>query len=351
MQVGLVTGKKTINLVDMPTPTPETGKAVVAISYCGICGTDLHAFLSGEPYNPSICGHEWVGNVSAIGTAEANSSGIKEGDRVAIGVAAACGQCDPCRRGNGSHCEVSFAGAIGVHPLAAPHGGFAPAIAFDVARLYGVAPALSDEQAALLEPVTVALHAVRRTPMRLGDVAIVIGAGPIGLLVMQAARAAGAGRVCVVEPSPERASIAAQLGADHLIDPAAYPDTAAMKEALAPLTGNPAGADVVFECAGIPQTVQTAVDLCRRGGTVSLVGVPSLPSQINAASWLIQEINLTTSLAYLHEEFDMAQSLVADGRINAGALHTSTVTLDNMQSAFERLAEHPTEVKILVRPG
>ena len=269
---------------------------------------------------------------------------------MAIGVAAACGQCSTCRRGDASHCEISFAGAIGVHPLSATHGVFASSIAFDVARLYGVEEKLSDEEAALMEPVAVAVHAVRRTPMRLGDVAIVIGAGPIGLLVMQAAKAAGAGHVCVLEPSAERQQIASQLGADHVINPLEYPTSAALKEALAAIIGNNGSADIVFECAGIPQTIQTAVDLSRRGGTVSLIGVPSLPAEINAASWLIQEINLTTSLAYLHEDFHLSQSLVASGRINAAALHTSTVALHDIQSAFERLAENPTEVKILVTP-
>ncbi|MGI9326113.1 MAG: zinc-dependent alcohol dehydrogenase [Pseudomonadales bacterium] len=349
MQVGLVTGQRSISLVDMPDPTPSTGKAVVDISYCGICGTDLHAFLSGEPYNPAICGHEWVGNVSAMASADSNRH-VKEGDRVAIGVAAACGQCGSCRRGDASHCESAFAGAIGMHPLAAPHGGFASAIAFDIERLYGVAPSLSDEQAAILEPVTVAVHAVRRTPMRLGDSCIIIGAGPIGLLVMQAARAAGAGKVCVLEPASSRGQIASQLGADHVLDPTAYADSAALNAALAELLGSAGGADVVFECAGIPQTIQTAVDLCRRGGTISLVGVPALPAQIDAASWLIKEIHLATSIAYLHEEFELAQALVVDGRIDASALHTGTVVLDAMQDAFVRLAENPTEVKILVDP-
>ncbi len=349
MQVGLVTGQRDISLVDMPDPTPSAGKAVVDIRYCGICGTDLHAFLSGEPYNPAICGHEWVGNVSAVAR-EDQQRHVKEGDRVAIGVAAACGQCGSCRRGDAAHCESVFAGAIGMHPLAAPHGGFASALAFDIARLYGVAGSLSDEQAAIMEPVTVAVHAVRRTPMRLGDSCIVIGAGPIGLLVLQAARAAGAGSICVLEPSTSRAELAKQLGANHVLDPTAYAHSTELNEALAPLLGHAGGADLVYECAGIPQTIQTAVDLCRRGGTVSLVGVPALPAEINAASWLAKEIHLATSIAYLHEEFELAQALVVDGRINASALLTSTVTLDAMQDAFVRLAENPTEVKILVDP-
>ncbi len=342
MRVGLVTGARKLELVEMPAPEPEPGKAVVDIRYCGICGTDVHAFLSGDPYNPAICGHEWVGSVSAVGK---DVSNVREGDRVAIGVASACGRCPTCQRGDADHCEAAFAGAIGVGPLAAPHGGFAPAIAFDASRLYQVGGRLSDEEAAILEPATVAVHAVRRTPMRLGDAAVVLGGGPIGLLVLQAARAAGAGHVAMVEPEPSRRQLAATLGADTVIDPS-QEDTA---EVLAKRMGA-GGADVVFECAGIPQTIQGSVDLVRRGGVVSLVGVPSLPATINAAGWLIQEVRLTSSIAYLHEEFEIARALVEDGRIRVADLHTSTVGLDGMADAFTRLAEHPTEVKILVDP-
>src|SRR5210317_124607 len=97
MQVGLVTGKRKIELVEMPSPVPASGKAVVDICYCGICGTDLHAYLSGAPYNPAICGHEWVGYISAVGD---GVGGLKEGDRVAIGVGTACGHCAACVRGD-----------------------------------------------------------------------------------------------------------------------------------------------------------------------------------------------------------------------------------------------------------
>jgi len=342
MQVGLVTGERKVDLVEMPAPQAEPGKAVVDISYCGICGTDVHAYLSGEAYNPAICGHEWVGSVSALGAGVDN---VREGDRVAIGVASACGSCPTCQRGDAGHCEMAFAGAIGVGPLAAPHGGFAPAIAFDASRLYQVGSRLSDEEAAILEPVTVAVHAVRRTAIRLGDAAVVLGGGPIGLLVLQAARAAGAGHVALVEPEASRRQLAAELGADTLIDPTSE-NTA---EVLAGIFG-PSGADVVFECAGIPQTIQQSVDLVRRGGVVSLVGVPSLPATINAAAWLIKEVRLASSIAYLHEEFEVAKGLVEDGRIKVSQLHTSTVSLTGMADAFARLAEHPSEVKILVDP-
>ncbi len=347
--VALVTGKSAITISEFPAPQASPGKAVVDIAYCGICGTDLHALLSGEPYNPAICGHEWVGNVSAMTSADLNAASnhqhIKEGDRVAIGVANACGNCASCRRGDADHCDLSFAGAIGVHPLAAAHGGFAPAIAFALDRLYPVDSTLSDTQAAILEPVTVAVHAVRRTGIALGDAVVIIGGGPIVLLTLQAARAAGAGHLTLIEPEPQRRHLGQALGANLLIDPATQDSAAVINEAL-----GVAGADVVFECAGIAPTIQTAVDLVRRGGRVSLVGVPSKPSQIDGAGWLVKEVQLVSSIAYLHEDFHIAQALVVDGRIKTEALHTKTVGLAGMQEAFVELANKPAQVKILVDP-
>lgn len=342
MQAALVTGKSTIDLVDFPTPEPSAGKAVVDIAFCGICGTDLHAFQSGAPYNPAICGHEWSGTVSA---ARADVD-VREGDRVAIGIAGACGACSSCRRGDAEHCETAFAGLIGVGPMAAAHGGFAPAIAIDASRLYAINDSIDFARAAMLEPAAIALHAVRRTPIRLGDVVVVIGGGPIGLLVAQCARAAGAGEVVLVEPQARRRALGGELGCSLLVDPTRE-DTSGK---VLSTTGR-AGADVVFECAGIPETVETAVSLCRRGGVVSLVGVPAAPSTINTAGWLVQEIRLTTSLGYLREEFELCQGLVEDGRLKLEPLHTSTVGLAEISEAFTRLASDPQEVKILVDPN
>ena len=342
MEAALVTGKNKLELVEMPNPEPSPGKAVVNIAFCGICGTDLHAYQSGEPYNPAICGHEWTGSVSALGP---EIKHFKEGDRVAVGISSACGQCAPCQRGETAYCETAFAGMIGVGPMAALHGGFAPAISVDASRLYGVHDGLTDIEASMLEPATVAVHAVRRTPMTLGDSVVVVGAGPIGLLTLQCAKAAGAGTVVLIEPQASRRNYGEKLGADLLIDPT----TEDVQQAVTQHVGKD-GADVVFECAGIPQTINQSAELCRRGGIVSLVGFPNLPAEINAAEWLIKEIRLVSSIGYLREEFDVAQALVEDRRLQLTPLHTSTVSLNGIDDAFARLSSAPEEVKILVDP-
>jgi (R,R)-butanediol dehydrogenase/meso-butanediol dehydrogenase/diacetyl reductase len=264
---------------------------------------------------------------------------------VGIGIAPACGACNECRAGDAAHCSRSLLGVLGLNPLAAPHGGFARAIAIEAARLYPVHRALSDEDAALLEPATVAVHALRRTPLRLGDATVVLGAGPIGLLVLQCARIAGAGAAVVVEPNAERAKLARELGATAIVDPRSEDVEARVKQECGPL-----GADVVFECAGIPSTIDQSVSLVRRGGVVSLVGLATLPAQIAPGSWLAREVRLVASLAYLHEEFDVAMELVADGRLRLGPMRSEIVGLDDLDPAFRRLLGGGDAVKILVDP-
>ena len=150
----------------------------------------------------------------------------------------------------------------------------------------------------------------------------------------------------LIEPQPARRALAETLGADLIINPEAADPAAAILEH----TGA-SGADVVFECAGVPATIETAVELCRRGGATSLVGVPAGASTINGAGWLVKEVRLVSSLGYLREEFALTQALVRDGRLDLDRLHTSTVSLADMSDAFQRLADTPEEVKILVDPG
>lgn len=341
MLAALIEGGR-VEFREFEPPRPRPGGVVVDIAYCGICGTDLHAYVSGAAYNPAVCGHEWTGTIGAVGDA---ATGLAEGDRVVVAVPPPCGQCVECRRGLAERCRVTFAYAVGRDPHAPSHGGFARAIAVDAGRVVPVREGLSDEEAAQVEPATIAFHAVRRSPLQLGDVAVIQGAGPIGMLVMQFVRAAGAGTVIVVEPSEPRRRLARQLGADLT----AAPGSEAV-ETIAQHTRG-LGADAVYECAGRAELVQTAVDLARRGGSVTMIGYPSEWASIHAAGWMVKEISLTTSLAYNHEDFERAMALMADGRVRVEPLHTRTVGLADLEAALGDLASGlSTETKVLVDP-
>ena len=342
MHAALVTGRHQVEFREFPDPVPAADGVVVDIALCGICGTDVHAYTSGRPYRPSICGHEWAGTLSAVGD---EVHGLTEGDRVVVAVPPACGRCEPCRAGHAERCDVVFLAMLGREADAPPHGGFAPRIAVGAGRVHPADPGLSDEQAAQVEPATVAFHAVRRTPPRLGDTTVVQGAGPIGLLTLQWARAAGAGRVIVVEPDPSRADLADRLGADHTVAPG-EPATALVTELTSGL-----GADVVYECVGRPDTVQAGVDLARRGGQLSLIGLATEDVALSPSAWLTKELAVVGALAYTHDDFDKSMGMIADGRVDVDALHTRTVPLDKVETTIAALADGSSrDTKVLVDP-
>lgn len=338
MKAALITGYRTMEFVEFPDPTPTTGKAVVQVDSCGICGTDLHGFLSKDPYNPAICGHEFSGTVTGVATDVRN---IAEGDRVVCGVSAACGRCPECVAGRTNYCTYAFLNALGRDPLAPPHGAFAPAIAVDALRLIRTNAKLSSNQASIVEPATVAYHAVMRTLPTPGDVVVIQGCGPIGLLTLQVARAAGAGRVVAVEPNELRRAKAIAVGADEALSP----DEARERFGRT-------GADLVFECAGVPPTIQSAVELVRRGGRVNLVGLASGAATISPHTWLVKEVTFVASLAYNHHDFVDTMDLMADGRILVDPLHDKTVGLSELPETIARLADDPSSaIKVLVDPA
>jgi (R,R)-butanediol dehydrogenase/meso-butanediol dehydrogenase/diacetyl reductase len=343
MHAGLITGRHTVELREFPAPVPPETGVVVDIALCGICGTDVHAYQSGRPYNPAICGHEWAGTVSARGSAVRT---LDEGDRVVIAATPACGACAACRAGQAERCQAAFLSAIGRDEMAPPHGGFASQIAVAASRVVRAHPALDDIVAAQVEPATVAFHAVRTSRLRLGDVAVVQGAGPIGLGALQWVRAAGASRVIVIEPNDQRRNLALALGAHDAVSPG---EEAAV---LVREHTHGLGADIVYECVGRPFAIQAAVDLTRRGGSMCLIGLADDDATINPGSWLVKEVVVTASLAYFHEEFEMCMQMLADGRVRLEPLHSSTVGLGGLDRALADLASGTsTQIKVLVDPN
>lgn len=334
MKVGLVTAPRRFELVDRSEPTAEGPWAVVDVALCGICGTDVHGFLGSHPYNPAICGHEWSGTVSAVGD---GADDLIVGDRVVGAVAAPCGRCPECAAGRPQLCGPSFAGMVGVGPTASEHGAFAPRLAVHTSRLVRIPDSVDDAAGAQVEPLTIVVHALGRSPVTAGDTVAVLGAGPIGLFAVQCALAAGAGHVIVVEPLPHRRALALALGAHGAVSP----DDAGVRSSAA---------DLVIECAGVPGTVQAAIDAVRRGGTVNLVGMASGPATVVPASWLLKEVTVVASLGYRRDEFQVAIDLFASGRVRP--VDDRTIGLATLPEEMTRLADDPASaVKVLVDPS
>jgi len=338
---GLITAKETVEFRQFPQAPPAPGWVTVDIRLCGICGTEISSFRTGHLHTPAVCGHEWVGTVTA---AWDDTDGIGEGDRVVVGVPVACGRCPECQQGLTEYCRTVSMTVRGRDRLAPPHGGFAPRITVRAARLVRAHPGLSDEEAAQVEPATVAFHGVRRSRITAGDTVVVQGAGPIGLFALQFARAAGAGAVLVVEPSAPRRQLATELGATKALAP---------EEAAQYVADSTAGvgADVVLECAGVPRLLQTAVDLARSGGTVQLLSFLSEPATINAGRWLAKQVTVVASNAFTRDDLRRAMTFLADGRVQARPLHSSTVPLAELEATLQRLSAGPSdEIKVLVDP-
>ena len=332
-----------LEIVDAEVPEPGRNQVVVEIRYCGVCGTDVHAFATPEMLPPAVFGHEWTGTVVATGEAVA---GVSVGQRVAAAVGPPCGACAMCRAGNAEHCDTAFAEANGITPDAPPHGGFATHLRVSERRVVPVLDELSDEQAGLIEPTAVCFHAVKRTAFRLGSIVTVQGAGPIGLLTAQHARAAGAGRTLISEPVEARREAARAVGFTEVFEPGA-----AFTDAIQAATGG-LGADVLFECTGVASLLQPSARLVRRGGTLSLLGYPITDSSVSYGDWQSRELRVVGSLAYSHDDFLGAMRALASGAVDVGPLITGTVGLDGLSGVLDELGSgSTTHAKVLVDPS
>ena len=288
-----------------------------------------------------MCGHEWIGVVSDVAK---GVSSVHVGDRVAGAVSPGCGTCAECRASHPEFC--AFGRATYAGRLAAANGGFARAMALHASRLCPVPATVNDDDAALLEPATVAMHGVRRSRLRVGDVTCVVGCGPIGLLTLQCAKIAGAGRVIAVEPDAGRRERALAVGADAALAPGAE-----LREYINELTGG-LRVDIAFDCAGVPQTLQQSVDMVRRGGSVCMIGVSGADATVSPMRWLSKEVSVDTSILFTLEEMRIVGDLLADGRLNVAPLRDRTITLDQLGDTIADLAaKRVDDVKILVDPS
>lgn len=344
-------GRRDIRVEDVPEPpAPPPGQVKVRVSWCGICGSDLHEYVAGPvlistaPHAltgqgaPVTLGHELAGTVVEVGEGVDN---VAVGNRVAADAAWRCGTCFWCRRGEYNLCQRGA--GLGIHS----DGGFARYFNAPAYMLHVLPPTISDEAGALIEPLAVGVHAIRRSGLQVGDSIAIVGAGPVGQCVLQAARAAGAGAIYVVEPAPARQELARKLGATEVLDPTRVD---AGRE-IFKRTGR-IGADVAIECIGNPKTAAAAVGIARRGGTVVIAGVFEEPAELDLNRLVVYERTLIGTLGYAGE-FPTVIALLADGRLQAEPLISHRIGLDEVVSGgFDAiLADRSDKLKVLVRPG
>lgn len=354
MRAAVYHGRKDIRVEDVSPRGIGTTDVRIDVTACGICGSDLHEYTSGPMFIPSgrkhpvtndalplVLGHEFSGVVTECGDGVGD---IQPGDTVAVNPVLYCDECRYCAKGAYHLCENS--GFIGL----ATDGGFAEQAIVPAESIVKLPESVDPAAGALVEPLSVAVHAVRQSGLQLGDTVAVFGTGPIGLAVVQAARAAGARRVIVSEPQNERRLLAAEVGADVTINPMDEDAVDIIRSEIG------VGADIAFEVAGIEQTFNQAIRSTRKDGTISVVSIFEDEVTMPPQTAIPGERSVVGTLAYhggprAKDDFGRTLDLLARGDFTPEAFITDRIPLDDIvERGFVPLTSGDEHVKILVEP-
>lgn len=332
-----------LDLRDVPQPVPGPGEVLIRVAACGICGSDVHGYdgSSGRRIPPIVMGHEAAGTVAAVGDGVAR---LRAGDRVTFDSTIYCGACPYCRRGEINLCDRREVLGVSCGEYRR-NGAYAEYVTVPERIVHRLPESLSFVEAAMLEPTSVALHAVAVSQLRGGEAALVIGAGMIGLLTMQAARAAGAARVLIADVDASRLRLAEQMGATETLHIAG---SDLVREVL---QRAPGGVDVALEAVGRQETIAAAIHAVRKGGTVTLIGniAPevTIPLQVVVSRQLRLQGTAASS-----GEYPQAIEMISAGKIQVKPLITAVAPLTEGPRWFERLYAHePNVMKIVLAPN
>ncbi len=320
-----------VRIQDRPVPEPGPREVLVEIAAVGVCGSDVHYYEHGRIGDhvvraPLVLGHESAGRVVALG---AQASRHAVGDRVTLEPGVPCGRCRECRAGRYNLCpDVVF---FGTPPV---DGAFTEHVAIHEDFAFALPDSLSDEEGALMEPLSVGIWACRKARVSAGDRVLVTGAGPIGLLAMQVARAFGATEVTVSDTNEHRLALAERTGSTRVVTP-----------------GDAVGeVDALIECSGHPQALADGIAAIRPAGTAVIVGMgPGTTAEVPLALIQNREIWLTGTFRYANT-YPTAIALAAAGRVDLKALVTGRYGLDETEAALRAGREDPASVKPIVTP-
>jgi len=340
MKALLLSEYRRLELTDVATPDPQAGEVTIRVAACGICGSDVHGYdgSSGRRIPPIVMGHEAAGLIAKLGR---GVSGLSEGDRVTFDSTVYCGECANCRRGDVNLCDRREVLGVSCGDYRRA-GAFAEFVSVPARIVHRLPDSVPFSEAALLEAIAVAMHAVSLAPVAPGNSALVVGAGTIGLLLQQALRVAGCSRIFVADPDRTRLALSQQLGASEII-------SENVAERINQLT-NGTGVDLVIEAVGKTESIATAIDCVRKGGTVILVGNITPEVEIPLQKVVSRQLRLQGSCAS-SGEYPRAIELLASGNIQVKLLITAVAPLADGPRWFERLyAREPNLMKVVLTP-
>jgi L-iditol 2-dehydrogenase len=328
MKALLLSEYSKLAIADMPTPTIGDDEVLVRVRACGICGSDIHGYdgSTGRRIPPLVMGHEAAGVIEQAG---AGVRDFRKGDRVTFDSTVSCGHCEYCTRGEVNLCDNRMVLGVSCREYRR-HGAFAEYVAVPARILYRLPESLPFERAALIEALSVAVHAVRRKIPGPTDTVLVVGCGMIGLLVIQVLRDKGCVDIVAVDVDRERRALAERLGARRTLDGKDRP-SAVIRE----LSGKDA-ADVAFEVVGRPETILTAIQSVRKGGTVVLIGNLAPHVELPLQEVVTRELSLLGSCAS-SGEYPACIDLLARGAVDVAPLISVTAPLAEGPAWFERL--------------
>jgi len=339
----IYTGPHTFEYSDFPDPVVGDDEVLVGVKACGICGSDVHGSTgeTGRRIPPLIMGHEAAGIVEGLGR---NVKDFEQGDRVCFDSTVYCNQCPPCREGRFNRCETRQVLGVSTGDFKR-HGAFAEYVAVPWWIVSKLPDNMSFVQAALLEPVSIGVHAASRAPINSDDTVVVIGVGTIGLFILQAAQLRGPAKVIGCDIDGFRLGLASKLGANALVNPA----EAGLKEGILKETDG-RGANVTFEAVGFAGTFQDAVSITKTGGYVVAVGNLESRAEFNPQELVARELTFTGSYASSGEFGDCIE-LVASGKIDVEPLISEVLPLSQGPRAFDRLLKAEENLlKIVLEP-
>ena len=334
-------GKGELEVEDIPVPSVGPGEVLVEVSHCGVCGSDLHMILDGWGRKGSVEGHEWSGVVVAVGGGVTTWS---VGDHIVGGPTPRCGECEPCRKGHPSLCSQRGTPGMGD----SDQGAYARYMKTPENGILRIPDGLSLREAALAEPLAVALHGITKSGIEPGERALVLGAGPIGALTIAALRALGVDDIKVSEPGSLRQDLARRLGATVVVAP---------DELEVPGPYDPAGivsdaVDVALECSGHGDAMEAGLAQLKRLGRLVLVGAGMAAPRFNPNRILLNELSITGAFCYDANGFERSLSLLASGKLPLRELIEPTdVPLTGTLDAMHALASGKLAAKVLIAPG
>lgn len=329
---------KPLSIETVPDPKCGPGDVLMKINYCGICGSDLHATQEGVFVVPdgTILGHEVAAEIVEVGK-DAKGQ-FKVGERVTTIPVNACASCSrTCRLGLGIHCPNNQITGFGIP------GAYAELLRADANHVLKLPNAVTDEEAAMVEPLAVGFHAVERSGMKPGANVLVLGAGPIGLSSALFAHFAGARRVVVSELAPNRRARALNFGATHTIDPSQAP----VPEQFASIAGS--APDIIFECVGVKGLIQSCIEMLPPFGKVVVVGVCMQPDTIVPISGILKEAAVQFVLGYSKRDFEVVIDLLAADRVDPMPMLTRRVGFAELPAAFEALRTPTDQCKVMLK--